>query len=296
MANSELGLVLTANRAPKSGHRYDDQTGVSYEFPPRYRRSILPGRPFIYYRGREGDRGPQYFGCGLVGDVRRSENAGLLRCDILDYRPFDRIVAFKDSAGDYLEPGGGKRQHYRAGVRAIPEEAFETILRLGTDGSMEGQGQAARAVSEGDNSSRRRPRHAQYAPVDISREIEEFAIDRAVEWLQRQFAGCRTEVMPRNNPGYDLRLLNGEGVVLRFVEVKGTSAGTPSFFISEGERRFSITEGHRFILIVVWAIDLRTGESRVSTCPGPVGEPSATLLPRQFLGTLRDDTAASDLA
>lgn len=46
-------LVLVSNRRTASGHTYADRTGLSYEFPTRYRNLILAGSPFVYYRSQE---------------------------------------------------------------------------------------------------------------------------------------------------------------------------------------------------------------------------------------------------
>lgn len=284
-----VDLVLAANPTPKSGHHYDDRTGVSYEFPPRYRKAIVPGRRFVYYRGGAGISVPHYFGSGIVGELRASQNAGLLVCDILDYRPFATEVPFKDDSGDHLEPGGERRMHYRSGVRRIPESAFERIIELG-DGSAVAAGAVdvgmAGAVQTRRAGVRHRVRHAQYAPTEASRAVEEFAVRRAAEWLATRYPGCTIEQMPRNNPGFDIRVVDSPGSVVRYVEVKGTSAGEPSFFISEGERQFSLAESTRFTLVVVWGVDLRTSDCQISTNDGAVKLPNVVLTPRQFQGTI----------
>jgi hypothetical protein len=92
-------LVLAENEATESGIRYEDLTGVSYQFPTMYRNLIRPGMRFVYYRGRKsaGGRRPQvYFGTGAIGGVgvdRKSPNR--LVCEVLDYLPFAQPVPFK---------------------------------------------------------------------------------------------------------------------------------------------------------------------------------------------------------
>jgi hypothetical protein len=285
-----VDLVLAANPKPKSGHHYDDRTGVSYEFPPRYRHAIVPGRRFVYYRGGAGVPVPCYFGSGIVGGLRASQNAGLLVCDILDYRPFASEVPFKDDSRGYLEPGGDRRMFYRSGVRRIAEGAFERIIELGDRSPTTARpvhGGAAGVGGPPGPGGRNRVRHAQYAPSEAARAVEEFAVRRAVDWLAARYVGCAIEQMPRNNPGFDIRVVASSGAVVRYVEVKGTSAGEPTFFISEGERQFSLAEATRFTLVVVWGVNLRTRDCEVSTIDGAVELPNVVLMPRQFQGTLR---------
>jgi hypothetical protein len=287
--DDSVDLVLAANPTPKSGHHYDDRTGVSYEFPPRYRNAIVPGRRFVYYRGGAGISVPHYFGSGIVGGLRASQNPGLLVCDILDYHPFDAVVPFKDDAGNHLEPGGGRRMFYRSGVRRIPEGAFEHIIQLGDRSAVAGGPVDDGAAPDAQLRRARvgsRPRHAQYAPSEASRAIEEFAVRRAADLLADRYPGCTIEEMPRNNPGFDIRVIGSPGSVIRYVEVKGTSAGEPTFFISEGERQFSLVEATRFTLVVVWGVNLRTSDCQISTSDGAVELPNVDLTPRQFQGTL----------
>jgi hypothetical protein len=277
-------LVLTTNRVTASGHHYDDRTGVSYEYPLRYRNLIRPGRRFVYYRGRDGAVSPHYFGSGIVGEVRDSQNPGLLVCEILDFRPFTRAAPFVDSNGHHLEPGGDARGFYQPGVRRIPANAFERIILLGGSevsppGEHPGQDVRTRRPST-------RPRHAQYAPSEVSRAIEVFAIGQAQHWLVDHYPGCAVEEMPRNNPGFDLRVVDSSGEIVRYVEAKGTAAGLPSFFLSDGERRFSQLEASRFTLLVVWAIDLEAGACTISAHDGAIEAPGVELTPRQFQGLL----------
>ena len=279
-------LVLTTNRVTASGHHYDDRTGVSYEYPPRYRRMIVTGRRFVYYRGRDEGFDPHYFGSGIIGDIRDSQNPGLLVCDILDYHPFARAVPFTDGVGHHLEPGGDTRGYYQPGCRRVPQSAFEQVIELGS-------GEAPASPPEGLPPTQlarlsRRPRHAQYAPSEASKAVEERAVVRATEWLAARYPACAVEVMPRNNPGFDIRVVAPSGEVVRYVEVKGTAAGMPSFFISDGERRFSTLEAARFTLVVVWAVNLVTGDCEITSHDGAVEAPDIDLTPRQFQGLIRN--------
>ncbi len=100
-----MPLVLTQNEETESGHDYRDVLGLSYEFPRRYKRLVVSGTPFVYYRGRRrqgGRTGPQlYLGQGKIGEVTQSRD-GLLKCSIEAFQPFEPPVPFKVD-GVYLE-------------------------------------------------------------------------------------------------------------------------------------------------------------------------------------------------
>lgn len=132
-----MPLILAQNEATESGHAYADVFGRSYEFPRRYRSLLTPGERFIYYRGRRRAGGgvqPQvYLGAGVIGETALKSN-GLYECSILDFHAFPVAVGFKPN-GTYLESAAaryGRRAglHFRAGVRAISEMEYTSILRV----------------------------------------------------------------------------------------------------------------------------------------------------------------------
>lgn len=127
-----MPLILSENQYTESGIVYDDNTGISYQFPKMYRRTIKPGTPFAYYRGRKRKVGRQpqvYFGTGIVGDVEPdSASIGRLKCEILNYRAFPAPVPFKVGKIGYLEVGGKRKGYFQQGVRAISEAEFAAIL------------------------------------------------------------------------------------------------------------------------------------------------------------------------
>src|SRR4051812_15161292 len=109
-----MPLVFAENEATESGIAYDDRTGISYQYPSRYRRLIQPGERFVYYRGRRskaGTRIPQvYFGCGVVGNIAPDGgDGGRLVCEVLDYKPFAHPISFKNPQGKYFENGADRR-------------------------------------------------------------------------------------------------------------------------------------------------------------------------------------------
>jgi Domain of unknown function (DUF3883) len=59
-----------------------------------------------------------------------------------------------------------------------------------------------------------------------------------------------------------------EGVV--FIEVKGTTRGSPQFFITEGELRFSRLHGDQFCLAVVYNIRREAESYALAWYAGPI--------------------------
>lgn len=83
-----MPLVLAMNDANQSDVSYEDIPYRSYEYPSRYRKRLVTGAPFVYYRGRQkvtGGRQPQvYLGAGVIGEISHSRNEGRFVCEVLD--------------------------------------------------------------------------------------------------------------------------------------------------------------------------------------------------------------------
>jgi hypothetical protein len=270
-----MPLVLTENEATESGITYEDRTGVSYQYPIMYRRAVQPGERFIYYRGRgrkDGRRGPQvYFGTGVIGDiVSNPAIPGRLICRILDYRAFATPIPFKSAPDGYLELAGKRRGYFQRGVRTITPKEFSSILS------------AANALADATNPNFVSAAVAKvvtgprYASPEKLREIEDFAIASALEEIQRRYPGVESQVLPRNNPGFDIQLTFPDGPV--YVEVKGTERPTPVFFATEGELQFSRRKADRYRLVVVHAIDLEARTYIVAWREGCIASETGFLL------------------
>jgi hypothetical protein len=133
-------LVLVENEVTHDGD-YDfwsDKTGVHYQFPNIYRNRVVPGTPFVYYRGvrrKGGKRGQaEYFGTGIIGDVWQDPAQGpdtpsrsrRWYCAIGSYRPFAEPVSAKQ--GDEFFEKIGTSLGWRTGVRVLSANAFSEIL------------------------------------------------------------------------------------------------------------------------------------------------------------------------
>lgn len=267
-----MPLVLTAGAPTASGLSYADIPGVRHEFPRRYIKLMVPGTPFVYYRGTRarliGLTGPAYFGCGVVGPISETEQ-GLLRSDILDYVEFPDALSFRTPDGDYLEPAASTRPiYFQQGIRAIDEDSFKRILQLGLP--------RATAVPS------RLGGESEYArsPSDITL-VDEYAVGAVVDLLSARHGSDTVTIMPHNNPWFDL-LLRVSGQLERHVEVKGTRSHSPVFFLTEGERIHSQEQSATFSLIVVYAIDLGREEHKVAEYEGAITDREFLLEPRQW--------------
>ncbi len=271
-----MALVFASNEASESGLKYDDRTGVAYEFPgARYRKLVQPGERFVYYRGRrrsDGTRQRQvYFGTGVVGKIAPSMRAGCLVCEVLDFHEFVEPVPFRRTDGSHLEPEGQRRGYFQPGVRIIPEEVFEDILWS-----------AERLVSTPPPALDRAPYAAPvYASSEGIRAVERFAVEMTMRRLEQLYPDEPIVELPPSNPGFDLRIGDPNRIV-RFVEVKGTRQHAVAFFLTEGERRFSIEHGDRYLLSVVTGIDLEYGNYNIMLHQGPVTRSTFRLTPVQW--------------
>jgi hypothetical protein len=136
-----MPLVLVENErtASEPYEHWKDVTGEQYHFPNQYRNRIVPGTSFVYYRGTrraDGGRGiPEYFGCGLIGQVWRDQDIAESEpkrswawfSQIIDYVPFKTTVPAK-LGNEFIEQI--PQNFWGVGVRQLPAETYERILRL----------------------------------------------------------------------------------------------------------------------------------------------------------------------
>jgi Protein NO VEIN, C-terminal len=282
MPGLKMPVVLSESEATESGIRYEDRTGLSYQFPKAYRRKVQPGERFVYYRGRRkigGGTGPYvYFGTGIIGAVRPDLNhENRLTCDILDYQAFPSPVPFKDENARYLETGAARRGFFQSGVRTISQDDLAKILTA-ADAALP-KDTAAPPNSLRNSSSQ------SYASPETIAAIEGFAVNVVLAELRSQYPGARVEIQPRNNPGFDILVVEREKLL--YIEVKGTGRVTPQFFMTEGEIQFSHRHSASFRLLVVYAIDLRAQTYMVYRHDGAISEDTFALKPLQWACEVR---------
>jgi Domain of unknown function (DUF3883) len=93
--------------------------------------------------------------------------------------------------------------------------------------------------------------------------------------------------MPHNNPGFDAKVLDEDGVIVHYIEVKSTLGAVPSFFMSENERAFAETHADIYELIVVSSIDAQARSGDVRIHSGSLASNAVELTPQQWKGALR---------
>jgi Domain of unknown function (DUF3883) len=277
-----LPLALTVNERSVADRGYEDRIGISYEYPRAYQRRVRPGDCFVYYRGgRRADSSrqtPDYLGAGIIGAVRNSRQPDRLICETLDYTPFPQPVPFRDEAGAYLEPHSSGA-YFRQGVRPLSQSAYERILERAEGGGRVPSSETA--VVDAAPQRDAQPSLWRGASQDHIVEVDAFAVRVALEELQRRFPGQAVAEQPHNNPGFDIRVGSADRPI-RYVEVKGTQRPAPSFLLSEGQRRFSVENHDRFMLAVVFDIDLGRERYQLYLHEGPVDEGTFTLVPSRW--------------
>jgi hypothetical protein len=279
-----MPIVLSTATATKSGHTYDDRTGESYEYPAVYRTLIQPGVQFIYYRSGEDAR--FYFGSGVIGEAGVPTASGHYRCEILDYSPFATPVPLK-IGDDYFEYVRDGHPNFRQGVREIDQARFEGILlqadALATTPVPQPRFESEPGTTRQRRAVERRARAAvSYASREVREAVDNYAMATVLTALSNRYPNMQYEAMPQNNPGFDV-LLGAADAPTRYVEVKGTQASEPQFFLSEGERRYSIDHGDNYTIAVVYGIDLE-GPTHVDVLwrDGPLIGDDLAFRPRQW--------------
>jgi predicted HNH restriction endonuclease len=133
-------IILTENDESD----WDDETGVKYHYPAKYKRQISSGDKFIYYKGavkdslfnrkRLSDK-PHYFGAGTIDIITHDTSSNSYFAHIVDYFDFLNPVHFKID-NFYFEPNANlyyknnsKGNYFRGNaVREIDEETYKRIL------------------------------------------------------------------------------------------------------------------------------------------------------------------------
>lgn len=251
-------VLFTAEGKAQSGYSYNDITGVSYEYPKRYAKLVQPGEPFVYHMPG------CYTGSGIVGEITPSPKPDHLVCAILNYVPFDKPVPLKNSDGINLEGP----VYFSQGVRPISEPVFQAILGTATTATWS-------AVPLGG-----------YAKPEDARAIEKISVAASIKWLSEKYDGESVLEMPHSNPGFDI-LVGDPQKPMWHAEVKGTRSQKPVFWMSEGERFFSVTNSTTYLLMVVTGVDiLGNTSSSLRVRAGAVEQPGSKLDVEQWRGEL----------
>ena len=129
-------IVITEN----DESNWDDKTGVSYNYPPRYKGLIQPGVEVVYYKGKLKDPKfrsmrisdqQHYFGTGRIAEITKDNNSKNYFANIVDFRLFNEPVGFKNLDGSYVEMKANlvDYNYFRGNaVRSITKEEYEAII------------------------------------------------------------------------------------------------------------------------------------------------------------------------
>jgi len=178
------------------------------------------------------------------------------------------------TASGIVYRGGQRRGYYQRGVRRIGEDVYSSIIA---------RAEASEDIDRVPTSRGEVARGALYASSAVGQLVETYSRKVALESLEAHHPSAAIREMPRNNPGYDIRV---EDTTPIFVEVKGTQAQRPRFLLSEGERCFAAAHADAYVLIVVFGIDLdRETHLGLESRYGDVAE-HAVLVPIQWSGRL----------
>jgi hypothetical protein len=244
---------------------------------------MLPGTPFIYYRGRRaktlGETGLCYFGTGTIGDTL-SEEGDRIVCALLDVRTFDEPVPFRDDAGHYYETRAKQPLHFRNGVRLLDPVDAQRILVAANVGPRDVVDLPPQLhMSNGPNTA------AGYGQdAETNALVERYAVEEVLRLLRLEHGSAAVREMARNNEGFDICVARPAGDL--HVEVKGTRKAEPVFFLTQAELRHS-REAAAYLLVVIHAIDLEARSHHTAFHGGPIEPGIFELQPIQWACRLR---------
>jgi Holliday junction resolvase-like predicted endonuclease len=254
--------IITENDESK----WEDQTGILYHFPARYKNLLTPGTTVIYYKGGIIDKKyknkrlsekQHYFGIAQIGGIKSDpDTPNQFFADIEEYVPFNKAIFFKDENNEYIEVVK-KNNHWRDGVREITEEIFIRIVKLANlelkyinqkkfevnviEENLPDISSINPELSEnlfntknpfeknGNKTGRGSNKYNRFS--NNAKKIGDRAEQIVVKLLQKQnMSNIRWVANEGEKPGYDISCENQEGVMM-YIEVKGTTTSKFSDFI-----------------------------------------------------------------
>ena len=301
-----LPIVLTESERTAGGvyDSWKDITGEQYHFPNQYRKKVLPGRPFIYYKGVRRAHGrsdtPVYFGAGRIGAVWRDDdiapetpkNKWQWFCSIEQYVPFPTPVVFKDVDDQHYEDVTHSN-HFRTAVRIVSPGCFSAILSaagmhgilgefLDPPTPIEPEPAAQLEVNDSPlslNRTRRRSGRIGSGGRPLSKQPKKVgdAAEKAVyNHLSKTLSPTEASTLDwparrGETPGWDIQYTNVTGDRIA-IEVKGTKAKIfSSIDISENEWKAAKDLGDEYFLYLV------TDALGTQPVISPLQNPAATI-------------------
>ncbi|AZV42018.1 restriction endonuclease [Peribacillus asahii] len=275
--------VITENDESK----WDDQTGILYHFPARYKNKLKTGTKVIYYKGTMTDKKylskrlskkPHYFGIAQIGDIFPDEdNKNQYFAEIEDYIPFIGPIEFKDNNNNYLEEVT-RSNHWRDGVREITENTYIKIVQLASfdikcsfnkdveviineeslpnlesvNPELAHNLLEEKAINNKDVNNTRKKDTKGNRYSNNAKKIGDRAEEVVLKYLRKEnMSNIRWVASEGEKPGYDICCQNHEGIEI-YIEVKGTTTSKFSeFIITNNELQTSEKLGERFYIYFV---------------------------------------------
>ena len=124
-----------------------------------------------------------------------------------------------------------------------------------------------------------------YPDPEAAAMVDEAAKPIARRLAEERYPGLRVEQRGHANPGFDLAVWDGE-VLVRYVEVKGTTRAEAGFYMSDYQRQFSRQNAGRYSLLLLADLDLGAGTCTPHWFDGFIGD-HVDMRAIQWRGSLR---------
>jgi hypothetical protein len=132
-----------------------------------------------------------------------------------------------------------------------------------------------------------------YPDPATSQQIDRAGVAVALKNLRARYPRHEVIEMPYANPGYDVKVLDADGVLERYVEVKNTAGEQPSFFMTENERAFAEAHSDQYELVVVTSVDVAARSGVVHVHDGGLPSGRVVLAAQQWKGALLPSEGSS---
>ncbi|WP_226639873.1 DUF3883 domain-containing protein [Priestia flexa] len=275
--------VITENDESK----WNDQTGILYHFPARYKNKLTTGTKVIYYKGKMTDKkyltkrlskNPHYFGVAQVGHIfHDKDNEKQYFAEIQDFIPFKKPIDFKDQNNNYLEEVI-RSNHWRDGVREIKKNTYIKIVNhanfdtdcvlhedvelvinketlpdlelVNPELSYDLLGESLIGNKEIISKHKKGTKENRYS--NNAKKIGDRAEEVVLKYLKKEnMSSIRWVANEGEKPGYDICCKNEEGIEI-YIEVKGTTTNRfTEFIITNNELQTSEQLGERFYIYFV---------------------------------------------
>lgn len=176
-----------------------------------------------------------------------------------------------------LFSGDGGVERFHGGLWLAPESQSQPFREADEDDS-EGK-EAEPSVPEAISAlppPAATPGTPGYASPQVSIEVDRVAMKLAMKYARERFPDASIMQQTHNNPGFDILVTNA-GAPHWYIEVKGTTQASPTFFMTETERRFSQAKRERYTLVVFYELDVKNERAKHTALDGEVGSETSDL-------------------